>query len=92
MGVDPKKVTIVKTCLEEASFKDVKSSQPLNERFVFNDGRKSWELEFRRAFMDDTPMDKLKDYMNSKIIPEIRKNPGKKLYVTGAEINISDRD
>ena len=90
MGMDPTKVQIVQSCLD-ASFKDVRPDK-LNERFVFNDGNHSCELEFDRTFIDDIHIDRLKKYMETNVVPALKANPGKKIYVStvGAKIDIKD--
>jgi len=90
MGVDPTKVQIVKSCLE-ASFKDVRPDK-LNGGVVFNDGGRKYQLEFVRAFIDDIPIDSLKTYMETTIIPKMKVNPGKKIYVSNDGIKISNKD
>ncbi len=90
MGIDPTKAQIVQSCLD-ASFKDFRPDK-LNERFVFNDGNHSCELEFDRAFIDDIHIDRLKKYMETNVVPALKANPGKKIYVStvGAKIDIKD--
>lgn len=34
-----------------------------------------------RAFIDDLPLERLKTYMETKILPELKANPGKKRLV-----------
>jgi len=74
MGVDPNKVQIVTSCLE-ASFKDVRSDK-LDECSVVNDGKQSWELVLLRAFIDDLPLERLKTYMETKLLPELKRLVG----------------
>ncbi len=90
MGIDPTKVLIVQSCLE-TSHKGFKPDK-LNERVVFNDGDLGCELEFDKAFIDDIPIDQLKTYMETTIIPKIRANPGKKIYVSNDGIEIRNKD
>jgi len=89
MGVDPNKVQIVTSCLE-ASFKDVRSDK-LHECFVFNDGKESGKLVLLRAFIDDIPLERLKTFMETKILPELKANPGKKLSVSTGWITIGNK-
>ncbi len=90
MGIDPTKVQIVKSCLE-AAFKDVRPGK-LNGGVVFNDGDLGCELEFDKAFIDDIPIDQLKTYMEMNIIPKMRANPGKRIYVSNDGIEIRNKD
>jgi len=91
MGVDSTKAQIVQSCLD-ASLKDFRPDK-LNERFVFNDGDHSCELEFDRALIDDIHIiNRLKKYMETNVSPALKANPGKKIYVStvGAKIGIKD--
>ena len=90
MGIDPTKSQIVVSCLI-ASYKNFKPDK-LNERFVFNDGDLGCELEFDKAFIDDIPIDQLKTYLETTIIPKMKVNPGKKIYVSNDGIKISNKD
>ncbi len=90
MGIDPTKVLIVQSCLE-AAFKDFRPDK-LNGGFVINDGDLRCELEFDRAFIDDIPIDRLKTYMEMNIIPKMRANPGKRIYVSNDGIEIRNKD
>ena len=90
MGIDPIKAQIVQSCLE-ASFKNVRPDK-LNGRVVFNDGDLGCELEFDKAFLDDIPIDQLKTYLETTIIPKIKVNPGKKIYVSNDGIEIRNKD
>ncbi len=90
MGIDPTKSQIVVSCLI-ASYRGFRPDK-LNERFVFNDGDLGWELVFDRAFIDDIPIDQLKTYMETTIIPKMMVNPGKKIYVSNDGIEIMDKD
>ena len=90
MGIDPIKAQIVQSCLE-ASFKNVRPDK-LNGRVVFNDGDLGCELEFDKAFIDDIPIDQLKTYLETTIIPKMKVNPGKKIYVSNGGIEIRNKD
>ena len=91
MGVDPNKLDIVKSCLE-ASFNGVHLDET-TQRFGFDDGKQSSELEFNREFIDDTPVGRLKDLMAKNIVPTLKANPGKKIYVsTRGGIGVIDKD
>ena len=90
MGIDPTKVQIVKSCLE-AAFKDVRPGK-LNGGVVFNDVARTYELEFDSAFIDDILKEQLKTYMETTIIPKMRANPGKIIYVSNDGIKVSNKD
>ena len=90
MEIDPTKARIVQSCLE-ASYKDARPDR-LDGRVVFNDGDLGCELEFDRAFIDDILREQLKTYMETTIIPKMRANPGKIIYVSNDGIEIMDKD
>ena len=91
MGIDPIKIQIVQSCLE-ASFKNVRPDK-LNGRVVFNgDGGRRCQLEFDKAFIDDIPREQLKTYLETTIIPKMKVNPGKKIYVSNDGIEIRNKD
>ena len=90
MGSDPTKVQIVHSCLE-AAFEDVRPDK-LNGGLVFNDGDLGCELEFDNAFIDGIPREQLKTYMETSIIPRMKKNPGKIIYVSNEGIEIMNKD
>ncbi len=91
MGIDPTKVLIVQSCLE-AAFKDSRPDK-LNGRVVFNgDGGRTCQLEFDKAFIDDIPRKQLKTYMETTIIPKMKANPDKKIYVSNDGIEIMNKD
>ncbi len=90
MGIDPTKVQILQSCLDAAH----KGFRPdkLHERVVFNDRDLGCELEFDKAFIDDIPIDQLKTYLETTIIPKMKANPGKKIYVSDDGIEIINKD
>ncbi len=90
MGVDPTKIQIVQSCLD-AVHKGFRPDK-LHERVVFNDADLGCQLEFDEAFIDDILREQLKTYMETTIIPKIRANPGKKIYVSNDGIGIMDKD
>ncbi len=89
MGIDPTKAQIVKSCLV-AFFKDARPNR-INRRFIFNDGDLGCDLELDKAFIDDIPIDQLKTYMETTIIPKMKANPGKRIYVSNDGIEIMDK-
>ncbi len=90
MEIDPTKIQIVQSCLD-ASFKDVRPDK-LNGRVVFNDGNHSCELEFDKAFIDDVHTGRLKKYMETNVVPALKANPGKKIYVSTVGAKIGNKD
>ncbi len=90
MEMDPTKAQIVQSCLE-TSHKGFKPDK-LNERFVFNDGDLGCDLEFDRAFIDDIHIDRLKKYMETNVVPALKANPGKKIYVSTVGAKIGNKD
>jgi len=95
--VDPKKIEIVKSCLE-AAFKDVRHRQEGNhdlQRFVFNDGMQSSQLVIDRAFLDDIRQEQLvwlENYIRKIIVLRLRANVGKKISVSNSGISVSEKD
>ncbi len=90
MEIDPTKILIVQSCLD-AAFKDVRPGK-LNGGVVFNDVARTYELEFDSAFIDDILKEQLKTYMETTIIPKMRANPGKIIYVSDDGIEIMNKD
>lgn len=62
-----------------------------NELFVFNDGIKSRELEIERTFIDDLPIDRLAQYLETKVIPKLIDSPDKRIRLTKSGIEVLDR-
>jgi len=90
MEIDPTKVQIVKSCLD-AAFKNLRPGK-LNGGVVFNDVARKYELEFGKAFIDDIHIGRLKKYMETNVVPALKANPGKRIYVSNDGIKISNKD
>lgn len=91
MGIDPNKIALVKLCLEDAGFKDIKTKQ-FQEVFVFNNGKNGYELNFHRSYVDDISESKLKKEIESRIIPKLKENPDKQISVSNEGLQVRNRD
>src|SRR5438270_7551957 len=93
-GVDPRKFQALRSCLEASSFKDVNLDES-NQHFFFLDGKHSSELIFARVFLNEIRIYQLgwlKAHMAMKIIPVLKANPGKKVFVNNGGIRIGEKD
>jgi hypothetical protein len=96
-GLDPKKIEIVKSCLETA-FKDVRHRQDGNpnlQSFLFTDGTQSSQLVIARAFLDDIRREQLvwfENYVRKIIVLRLRANAGKKVSVSNSGISVSEKE
>ena len=91
MGTEPDKIDIVKSCLER-SFKGVgRMEDPTTRatRFLLNDPNKRYELTFTKKSLDDYRGD-LKAYVEETLLPKLKENPGKIIYVCCDGIGIRD--
>lgn len=91
MGIDPNKIALVKLCLEDAGFKDIKTKQ-FQEVFVFNNGKNGYELNFHRSYIDDISESKLKKEIESRIIPKLKESPDKRISVSEEELQVMNRN
>jgi hypothetical protein len=91
MGIDSAKIALVKSCLEDAGFKDTKTKK-FQEVFVFNNGKNGYELHFHRSYIDDLSEPKLKTEIASRIIPQLKENPGKRISVGEGGLHVMDRN
>lgn len=88
-GIDPKKIQIITACLED-HFNEVKAGD-YKERFVYNNGQHTSELELQREFIDDLRPEKLQEYVQSTLLPTLRANPGKIIRFGADGISIRER-
>ena len=91
MGTEPDKRDILKSCLER-SFKGVGCTEDpttLATRFLFNDLTQRYELTFTTKSLDDFRGD-LKAYVEETLLPKLKENPGKIIYVCCDGIGIRD--
>ena len=91
MGIDQNKLSIVRLCLENAGFKDIKTKQ-FQEVFVFNNGKNSYELRFHRSYIDDISESKLKKEIEFRIVPTVKENPDKQIFVSEEGLQVMNRD
>jgi hypothetical protein len=96
-GLDPKKIEIVKSCLETA-FKNVRHRQEGNndlQCFLFTDGTHSSQLVIDRTFLDGIRRDQLvwlENYMRKIILLKLKANAGKKVSVSNNGMDVSEKD
>ena len=96
-AVDPKKIEIVKSCLETA-FQDVRHRQEGNhdlQCFLFNDGTHSSQLVIDRTFLDDIRREQLvwlENFIRKTIVFKLKANAGKKVSVSNSGISVSEKD
>lgn len=97
MGIDPNKLALVTLCLENAGFKDI-MTRVIDEVFVwfvFNDGKNSYELQFHRPYIDDMrepELKKLKNEIESRIIPKLKENPDKRISISDEGLQVMNRN
>ena len=73
--------------LESAGYREIRL-KVVPKRFTFSDGRYQTELEFSRNYFDDTTLLALQSLMGEQILPAIKQQPGKKVYVDARGISI----
>lgn len=73
--------------LESAGYQEIRL-KVVPKRFLFSDGRCQTELEFSRNYFDDTTIATLQGLMGEHILPAIKQQPGKKVYVNARGISI----
>ena len=84
MGINPNSIALVKLCLKNAGFKDIRTKE-FDEAYVFNDRTNSYVLKFDRQYIDvlrEPELEKLKNEIESRIIPKLKENPGKRIAVS----------
>lgn len=91
MGIDQNKLALVRLCLENAGFQDIRTKQ-FQEVFVFNNGKNSYEVQFHRSYIDDISESKLKKEIESRIIPKIKENPDKRISVSEEGLQVMNRN
>ncbi len=73
--------------LKSAGYQDI-TLKVVPKRFLFSDGRCRTELEFSRNYFDDATLVALQGMMGKQILPAIKQQPGKKVYVDARGISI----
>ncbi|MCS6290490.1 MAG: hypothetical protein H8K10_16160 [Nitrospira sp.] len=73
--------------LESAGYQGIRL-RVVPKRFLFSDGRCQTELEFSRNYFDDTTLVALQGLMREHILPAIKQQLGKKVYVDARGISI----
>lgn len=73
--------------LESAGYQEIRLTV-VPKRFLFSDGRCHTELEFSRNYFDHTTLIALQGQMGEHILPAIKQQPGKKVYVDARGISI----
>jgi hypothetical protein len=88
-GIDLDKIRIIQDLLEKY-FHDVKPGD-YKERFVYNNGQQTSELELQREFIDDLRPEKLQEYVQSTLLPTLRANPGTIIRFGADGISVHER-
>ena len=76
--------------LESAGYQEIRLTV-VPKRFLFSDGRCHTELEFSRNYFEDTTLDTLQRLMREQVLPAIKQQLGKKVYVNAHGISILPR-
>lgn len=76
--------------LELAGYRKVRL-KVVPKTFLISDGRCETALEFSRNYFDDTTLVTLQDLMRETILPAIKQQLGKKVYVNADGISILPR-
>ncbi|CAE6799936.1 hypothetical protein [Nitrospira defluvii] len=74
--------------LESAGYQDIRL-KVVPKRFLFSNGRCQAELEFSRNYFDDTTLVTLQGLMQETILPAIKQQLGKRVYVDARGIRIT---
>lgn len=94
-GIDPNTIRTIRECLEK-HFADIKFNQTIRPTFVFHHGveKHSWHLIFNEQFLTDhTSSEELKHFVENKVIPKIRQNPGKRIQISKlGDITVEERN
>ncbi|MDF0674343.1 MAG: hypothetical protein P0120_08380 [Nitrospira sp.] len=83
-GVNPITIQTIRECLEK-QFVDVKFSQTIRPTFGFHHGveKVSWLLVVNEEFLaGHMSLEKLRRFVEDKVIPKVLKNPGKRIQVS----------
>jgi len=84
------KIQIIRECLG-GRFQDVRAHNLQQERFFFHDGKQRFQFGFFRPVMEDFPLDRLRNYMESDVIPMIVQNPGLQTYLGTDGLSVRER-
>lgn len=83
-SIDPNTIRTIRECLEK-QFVDIKFSQTIRPTFSFHHGveKHSWHLVFNEQFLADrTSRGELQHFVETKVIPKVLKNPGKRIQIS----------
>ncbi len=83
-GIDPNTIRTIRECLEK-QFVDIKFSQNIRPTFSFHHGveKQSWHVIFNEQFLaDHTSREELQQFVETKVIPKVLKNPGKRIQIS----------
>lgn len=73
--------------LESAGYQEIRL-KVIPKRFLFTDGQWETELEFSRNYFDNTTLAALQCLMQDQILPAVKQQLGKKVYVDARGISI----
>ena len=89
------KIVTARSCLE-AFFAEVREERSSKfHHFVLHDGAYSFELIFDRSFLDHIRPEQLawfQEHMASQIIPVVKANAGKRIFISDRGIELSGKD
>lgn len=89
MSAVTKNETIIEA-LTVAGYREIRL-KVIPKRFLFTEGRCHTELEFSRNYFEDTTLDTLQRLMREQVLPAIKQQLGKKVYVNAHGISILPR-
>ena len=76
----PDKIRIILECLGKR-FHDVRSHNVQQEIFFFHDGQRDFQFGFYRPAIEEVPLERLRTFMETEVIPVIVQNPGMQTFL-----------
>ena len=86
----PDKIQIILECLGKR-FHDVRPHNLQQEIFFFHDGQRDFQFGFYRPVMEDLPLERLRTFMETEVIPMIVQNPGMQTFLGTDGFSIRDK-
>jgi hypothetical protein len=86
----PDKILIIRECLEKR-FYEVRPHNVQQEIFFFHDGQRDFQFGFYRPAMEDLPLERLRTFMETEVIPVIVQNPGMQTFLGTDGFSIRDK-
>ena len=75
----PDKILIIRECLGKR-FHEVRPHNVQQEIFFFHDSQRDFQFGFYRPAMKDLPLERLRTFMETEVIPMIVQNPGMQTF------------